>query len=119
MLAGITDNTVLVEALLILRVNSEVVESQLELEQLIEDVVATNSPLDLLLQQLVRNLLSSLVMVGHTLQNILIPGPVLQHLTWELDKVTLAGRSTEPRIVGLAKNRVHNVTKLVEESAHI
>ena len=98
MVSRLIDDSVLDRTLFILRVDSEVIHCQHELVQSGEHLVSTGSARELLLKQIVRNLSARLVMMTQPLHNVLVPDPVLQHLTRQLAEVGLARRAAQPRI---------------------
>ena len=59
------------------------------------------------------------MMTAQPFENILVPDPVLEHLTGQLAKVSLNFCSAEPRVIGIRAHVVHDVAELVEEGGHI
>lgn len=57
--------------------------------------------LDQFVQEVFRDALVSLVVFGHSLQRLLLPNPVLQHLGWSLHKVPFHVGPTEHGVVSL------------------
>mmetsp|Transcript_50513 Transcript_50513/g.110502 ORF Transcript_50513/g.110502 Transcript_50513/m.110502 type:complete len:340 (+) Transcript_50513:480-1499(+) len=70
-------------------------------------------------QQLPWNLLPGLVVRGHTVQCVGFPHPILQHLTWGLDKVPLNGGAGKLAEFGSSAHLMHQMAKLMEVSLHI
>ena len=71
---------------------------------------------ELLLNQLIRQRLTTLIVFTEPLENALIPDPVFKHLRRQLNKVLLNSVAGEARKVGCRAHVVHDVAELVEES---
>ena len=115
--ACLCNNAVFDGASFILRVHYEIIESHHHLTQRKQGGLSLLAELQL--DQFVWKWLTGLVMTTQPFENILVPDPVLEHLTGQLAKISLNFRSAEPRVIRIRAHVMHDVAELVEEGGHI
>src|SRR4029077_10250774 len=69
-----------------------------------------------LLNDICGNFFGRIAVIGSkSIQHVLVPKPVLQHLRWRFNKITRDMRTREAAVLGASDNRMQSMAKLVEK----
>ena len=75
--------------------------------------------LDQGINEVVRKGLASLVMLGESLEDLVIPAPILQHLRRSLNEICLRGGAMEAGETSLGTHSMHGMAKFMKIGDHL